>query len=69
MNPEMDVLYMKGLGHVLAAFTRAAEPDQIEASAATFVGDGLHLRGTTGAEDQDLVVAHQSRYIAVAHAA
>ena len=56
MNSQMDALYMKDLGHVLAAFTRAAEPDQIEASAAAFVGDGLHLRGTKGAEDQDLVV-------------
>jgi hypothetical protein len=56
MNPQMDVLYLKYLGHVLAAFTRAAEPDQIETSAAAFVGDGLHLRGLPGAEDQDLIV-------------
>jgi hypothetical protein len=45
MNPQMDVLYVKDLGHVLAGFTRASEPAQIEASALSFVGDGLHLRG------------------------
>jgi hypothetical protein len=45
MNPQMDVLYMKDLGHVLATFTRAAEPDQLETSASVSVGDGLHLRG------------------------
>jgi hypothetical protein len=45
MNPQMDVLYLKDLGHVLAAFTRVSEPDQIEASAMAFIGDGLHLRG------------------------
>jgi hypothetical protein len=45
MVPQMDVLYMKSLGQVLAIFTRASEPDTIEPTAATFVGDGLHLRG------------------------
>jgi hypothetical protein len=45
MNPQMDVLYMQDLGHVLATFTRAAEPDQLETSASVFIGDGLHLRG------------------------
>jgi hypothetical protein len=57
MNPQMDVLYVPDLGHVLAAFTRAAEPDQIETSVAAFVGDGLHLRGLPGAKiDDDFLV-------------
>jgi hypothetical protein len=56
MNPQMDVLHVKDLGHVLAGFTRASEPAQIEATALSFVGDGLHLRGLAGAEDQDFIV-------------
>ena len=42
MNPQMDVLYVPDLGHVLAAFTRAAEPDQIEALRTNL--DTLQLR-------------------------
>ena len=45
MTPQMDVLYVKDLGHVLAAFTRVSEPDQLEASAAPFLATGLHVRG------------------------
>jgi hypothetical protein len=56
MNPQMDVLYLKDLGHVLAAFTRASEPDQIETSAALFVGDGLHLRGLEKLEAEDFLI-------------
>jgi hypothetical protein len=41
----MDVLYVKDLGHVLAAFTRVSEPDQLEASAAAFLATGLYVRG------------------------
>jgi hypothetical protein len=45
MTPQMDVLYVKDLGHVLAAFTRVSEPDQLEASAAAFLTTGLYVRG------------------------
>jgi hypothetical protein len=45
MTPQMDVLYVKDLGHVLAAFTRVSEPDQLEASAAPFLTTGLNVRG------------------------
>jgi hypothetical protein len=54
MTSQMDILYLNDTGHVLAGFTRAAEPDQIEAGAGAFVGDGLHLRGVT--TDQDFLV-------------
>jgi hypothetical protein len=60
-NPQMDVLYMQGLGHVLGIFTRTSEPAQIETDASVFVGDGLHLRGSPPfpqppASGHDLVV-------------
>jgi hypothetical protein len=45
MNPEMNLLYLKSSGHVLAAFTRSGEPDTGEKLADAFVGDGLHVRG------------------------
>lgn len=45
MTPQMDVLYVKDLGQVLAAFTRVSEPDQLEASAAAFLTTGLYVRG------------------------
>src|SRR5260370_13612997 len=44
MNPEMNLLYLKSTGHVLAAFTRSGEPDKAETTADAFVGAGLHLR-------------------------
>jgi hypothetical protein len=53
-NPQMDVLYMQGLGHVLGIFTRTSEPVQIETDASAFVGDGLHLGGLVSG--QDLVI-------------
>jgi hypothetical protein len=53
-NPQMDILYLKDLGHVLGIFTRASEPVKIETDASAFVGDGLHLRGLVAG--QDLVV-------------
>jgi hypothetical protein len=55
LNPQMDILYLKDLGHVLGIFTRASEPVTIETDASAFVGDGLHLRGLVAG--QDLVVA------------
>jgi hypothetical protein len=45
-NPQMDVLYIQNLGHVLGIFTRNSEPAQIEKDASAFIGDGLHLRGS-----------------------
>jgi hypothetical protein len=58
MNPQMDVLYMKSFGQVLAIFTRASEPDTIESTPTTFIGDGLHLRGIVHPKDPaiDVVV-------------
>jgi hypothetical protein len=63
LNPQMDVLYLQGLGHVLGIFTRNAEPTQEETSASSFVGDGLHLRGSPPfrppppyVSNQDLVI-------------
>jgi hypothetical protein len=45
MNPQMNLLYLKKTGHVLATFTRSGEPGTSEKTADAFVGDGLHLRG------------------------
>jgi hypothetical protein len=45
MNPQMNLLYLKSTGHVLAGFIRNGEPVKGEAVADAFVGDGLHLRG------------------------
>jgi len=45
MTQEINLLYIKSTGHVIAAFTRNGEPDKPEATADAFVGDGLHLRG------------------------
>jgi hypothetical protein len=56
MTPQMDLLYSSVTGHVLAAFTRAAEPAQLEAGAAAFVGDGLRLHGVLNPEVEDLAV-------------
>src|SRR5260370_26918986 len=41
-TPQMDLLYVKDLGHVLAAFTPVSEPYQLEASAAAFLAAGLY---------------------------
>jgi len=51
---QMDVLYLKDLGHVLGIFTRNSEPGDIEPDASAFVGDGLHLRALQ--PGQDLVI-------------
>jgi hypothetical protein len=56
MSAQMAVCYVKTLGHVMAAFTRASEPDQIEATPDAFVGEGLHLRGISGPPDQDFTI-------------
>jgi len=45
MTSQMDLLYLKSTGHVLATFTRSGEPATLETTADAFVGDGLHLRG------------------------
>ncbi|HLK05678.1 MAG TPA: hypothetical protein VKT53_14665 [Candidatus Acidoferrum sp.] len=45
MNKELNLLYIKSTGHVIAAFTRSGEPTQPETAADAFVGDGFHLRG------------------------
>ncbi|MEX3788808.1 hypothetical protein [Paraburkholderia sp. BR14374] len=46
MDPQMNVLYLGSTGHVLAVFTRVAEPAIPEQVPDTFVGDGgLHVRG------------------------
>jgi hypothetical protein len=45
MSSEMNLLYLKPTGHVLAGFTRSGEPARAETTADGFVGDGLHLRG------------------------
>jgi hypothetical protein len=44
--PSVDLLYLTGTGHVLATFTRAAEPAQIETDLSGFLGDdGFYLSG------------------------
>jgi hypothetical protein len=44
--PQMDLLYMQAYGHVLAVFTRNAEPLQLESGVDGFVGSGgFILRG------------------------
>lgn len=46
MDPQMNVLYLGSTGHVLAVFTRVAEPAMPEQAPDTFVGvGGLHVRG------------------------
>src|SRR5882672_12186316 len=45
MTQEVNLLYIKSTGHVIAAFTRNGEPAKPETTADAFVGDGLHLRG------------------------
>ena len=42
-NPVMDVLYLNTYNHVLAIFTRAAEPATLESDASTLVGGGLRI--------------------------
>jgi hypothetical protein len=66
MSPQMDILYMSTLGHVLAIFTRASEPDKIEATPATFVGDGFHLRGIGDPTDSTIDVVVPPSEIALA---
>lgn len=45
MSSEMNLLYVKPTGHVLAGFTRSGEPGTAETTADGFVGDSLRLRG------------------------
>lgn len=54
-TPQMDVLYLLGVGQIICTFTRAAEPAQIETDTTPFVGDGMHVRGLL-ATGQDLVI-------------
>jgi hypothetical protein len=51
MTQEMNLLYIKSTGHVIAAFTRNGETTQPETKADAFVGGGLHLRGFGDAKD------------------
>jgi hypothetical protein len=45
-SPQMDLLFMEAYSHVLAIFTRNAEPSQMETTVDGFIGsDGFHLRG------------------------
>ena len=65
MNPQMDVLYMQNLGHVLGIFTRNAEPSSMETTPDAFVvaGDGFHLRRpfyTSMSISKDAVLANQA---------
>src|SRR5579862_3509702 len=55
LNPQMDVLYMQGPGHVLGIFARTSEPVQMETDASAFVGDGLPL--SISVAGQNLVMA------------
>jgi hypothetical protein len=54
LNPQMDILYMQGPGHVLGIFTRTSEPVQMETDASAFAGDGLPL--TISVAGQNLVM-------------
>src|SRR5436853_7874525 len=45
MNQQMNLIYAADTGHVLALFTRNAEPSQPDKKPDVFVGDGLHVRG------------------------
>jgi hypothetical protein len=44
MNALMALLYLGDTNHVLASFTRGAEPVQPDTAPDAFVGDGLHVR-------------------------
>jgi hypothetical protein len=66
MSPQMDVLYISTLGQVLAIFTRASEPEKIETTPDTFVGDGFHLRGLGDPPDSTIDVVVPGSQIALA---
>jgi hypothetical protein len=44
-QPQMDLLYLSDTGHILALFTRAGGPPQLEKVPDAFVGAGFHVRG------------------------
>jgi len=44
MSSQMGILYLADTNHVVAAFTRAAEPAQVETVPDSFVGAGYHIR-------------------------
>jgi hypothetical protein len=62
MNPQMGILYLSDTNHVLASFTRSAEPLQPDKIPDPFIGDGLHVRvagpptTVAGFDTLDLVV-------------
>jgi hypothetical protein len=45
MKPQMNLLYLNTTGHVLSGFTRRAEPNAVNNSVESFVGDGLLVNG------------------------
>jgi hypothetical protein len=45
LSPQMDILYLQSVGHVLGIFTRNSEPAQMETDSSAFVGAGLNVRG------------------------
>jgi hypothetical protein len=53
MNPQMGILYLSDTGHVLASFTRSAEPLNPESAPDQFVGQGLHVRVAGKPSDPD----------------
>lgn len=73
--PQLDLLYMQTYGHVLAVFTRNAEPTQLEAAVAGFVAsEGFHLRGlgpppASGVPNQQTSLVIPQNLIAVMHMA
>jgi len=45
MTSQMNLLYLSDTGHILALFTRSAQPAQLEKAPDDFAGSGLHVRG------------------------
>ncbi len=45
MSPQMNVVYLQNVGHILAVATRTAERANAGTDVSPFVGDGLHVRG------------------------